>query len=142
MTVTAVAVVGPAHRGSAARRRGEGSLSRSTGLPPARPGAPRRDSPLSAHRAAPPSSSGTSSAQSSKEDPFPVAPQPDPFPRTPLFCPARRSHTLRVTIFLLSVPRFACLDMVPEAPAHLATGPLSDPFSQGSTQPRPLRLPD
>lgn len=38
----------------------------------------------------------------------------------------RRGHGLQITIFLLSVPRFACLDMMLTSLFRLATSPLED----------------
>lgn len=56
-----------------------------------------------------------------------------PLPRKLQFRPARRV-TRSVTIFLLSVPRFACLDMVPTAQCRL-TSPPHNP------DPRPREMP-
>lgn len=48
--------------------------------------------------------------------------------------PGPPGHALRVTIFLLSVPRFACLDMVPTEQRRLAS-------PRRSLGPRPLETP-
>lgn len=139
MTVTTVAVVGLAHSCSAARRRGEGSLSHSSGPPTG----PRRDSPLSAHQAAPPSSSGTTSSQSSKEDPFPTALQARPLPQNASILPRPpKSHAPSYHFLALSatvrLPRHGAGS--PNPPRHRPTQrPLLTRFNP-TTAPPPSGL--
>lgn len=71
------------------------------------------------------------------------APRAGPLPQNTSIPPhPPRSHA-PVTIFLLSVPRFACLDMVLAALSCLATDPLGNPSRHCTTQlaaPSALRI--